>query len=60
MPTQNADRLAHRLRGNGAKPAEGDESRLAAMAADPEVIRELRTIEEDFRVTESDGGLGDT
>ncbi len=53
------DRLTHRLRTNSAKPAESDESRLAAMAADPEVIRELRTIDEDFRATESDG-LGNT
>ncbi len=54
-----SDRLSRRLRRNSAKPAEDFESRLATMAADPEVRRELRRIDEDFRVTESDG-LGDT
>ncbi len=31
------------------------ESQLAAMANDPEIQRELREIEEEFRVTETDG-----
>ena len=49
------DRLTGRLGRNSAKPAENDESRLAAMAADPEIVSELRTIDEDFRATASDG-----
>ncbi len=54
-----ADRLTIRLRKNRVRPAEDAGSRLAAMAADPEVIRELRDIDEDFRATEGDG-LGNT
>ncbi len=49
------DRLTQRLREGTAGPAENDESHLAAMAVDPEIIRELRRIDEDFRPTESDG-----
>ncbi len=49
------DRLARRLRTDNVKPPESKESLLATMAADPEIVRELRTIDEDFRVTESDG-----
>ncbi len=52
------ERLSHRLR-SSPRPAATDENSLAAMAADPEVIRELRTIDEDFQATESDG-LGNT
>ncbi len=52
------DRLTHRLR-SSPRLAETNENSLAAMAADSEVIRELRTIDEDFRATESDG-LGNT
>ncbi len=48
------DRLTHRLR-TSSRPEESNENRLAAMATDPEVIRELRMIDEDFRATESDG-----
>ncbi len=49
------DRLTQRLRKSTAKPVEENDRRLAAMAVDPEVIRELRRIDEDFRPTEGDG-----
>jgi hypothetical protein len=49
------ERLAHRLRLTTVLPQEPLESDLAAMAADPEIQRELRDIEEEFRGTESDG-----
>jgi hypothetical protein len=48
------ERLAHRLRLTTSMPATM-ESELAAMAADPNIQRELRAIEEEFRGTESDG-----
>ena len=44
------DRLNRQLRSARASSAETDESRLAAMAADPEVSRELRAIDEDEHV----------
>jgi hypothetical protein len=50
-----AERLLHRVRlqGQGVRPdlAQG----LAAMAADPEIQRELREIQDEFSATESDG-----
>jgi hypothetical protein len=53
------ERLAHDLRESEAKsciPEQGTlKSQLAAMAADPEVQAELRKIEYEFSVTESDG-----
>jgi hypothetical protein len=49
------DRVSRRLRESRVTRDENDDRSLAAMAADPEVIRELRRIGEDFRPTESDG-----
>ena len=49
------DRLARRIRTDNVRPAESEGNLLANMAADPEIVRELRTIDEDFRVTENDG-----
>ncbi len=49
------DRLARRIRTDNVRPAESAGTLLASMAADPEIVRELRTIDEDFRVTENDG-----
>lgn len=48
------ERLAHRLRASRQSSAELGRQ-LAAMAADPQIARELRAIEEDFLGTESDG-----
>jgi len=50
-----AERLLHRVRLNGgARPPDlGQE--LAAMAADPDIQRELREIQEEFSTTEADG-----
>jgi hypothetical protein len=48
------EQLAHRLR----KTTNGDHdlaSNLAAMAADPEIQKELRKIDAEFRFTEADG-----
>ena len=53
------ERLAHDLRENEARSRIPEQvtlkSQLAAMAADPEVQAELRKIEYEFSVTESDG-----
>jgi hypothetical protein len=46
------DRLAADLRRNNVQKLEIE---LAAMAADPDIRRELRAIEEEFAHTESDG-----
>jgi hypothetical protein len=49
------ERLAHRLR---LAPSTADttlEDDLAAMAADPDIQRELRAIEQEFAGTEGDG-----
>jgi hypothetical protein len=48
------ERLAHRLQRTGTRQSEG-ESELAAMAADPEIIRELRAIDREFAIAEADG-----
>jgi hypothetical protein len=48
------ERIAHRLQGSSGRHF-ADESDLAAMAADPEIRRELRAIDEDFRAAEGDG-----
>jgi hypothetical protein len=48
------ERLVHHLRAaqpSGPTPSEAD---LAAMAADPDIQRELRAIERDFSGTEQD------
>lgn len=53
------ERLAHDLRESEARSRIPEQvtlkSQLAAMAADPEVQTELRKIEYEFSVTESDG-----
>ncbi len=53
------ERLAHDLRESEAKSIIPEQvalkNQLAAMAADPEVQAELRKIEYEFGVTESDG-----
>lgn len=48
------ERIAHRLRSLTASAAE-EEHELAAMAADPEIIRENRAIAGEFALAESDG-----
>ena len=48
------ERLVRRLRKDTTIISATDDE-LAAMAADPEVVRELRTINAEFRVTEMDG-----
>jgi hypothetical protein len=49
------ERVAHRLRqaGNGSRAIAPEQ--LAAMAADPEIQRELREIAAEFSATEMDG-----
>jgi hypothetical protein len=49
------ERLAARVRRQAADRTNGGDAELAAMAADPEIQRELRAIEEEFRVAEVDG-----
>jgi hypothetical protein len=51
------ERLAYRLRESRRSPIDIG-GQLAAMANDPQIIRELRAIEEDFLGTESDGLAG--
>lgn len=48
------ERIAHRLRGVTTS-ADKEEKELAAMAADPEIIRENRAIAREFALAESDG-----
>ena len=48
------ERTARQLQGRSRSRLEV-ESDLAAMAADPEMRRELRAIDEEFRPTETDG-----
>jgi len=48
------ERLARRLRQRGTGEQVALESGLAAMAADPEIQRELREINEEFSPTERD------
>ena len=49
------ERLATRVRQLTTAKNDGVDAELAAMAADPDIQRELRAIEEEFRVTEADG-----
>ena len=49
------ERLAHRLRDSSRESEASRERDLAAMAADPEIQRELAAIREEFAVTEGDG-----
>ena len=46
--------MARRLRDRSPRSSE-TERLLAAMAADPEVVAELESIDREFRVTEMDG-----
>ncbi len=48
------ERMARQLRDSSARFSEA-EGQLAAMAADPEIVREVRAIDEEFRSTEMDG-----
>jgi hypothetical protein len=49
------ERLVHRLRLTVSGPRDAWESGVSAMAADPEVQRELAGINAEFAATESDG-----
>ena len=49
------ERLVHRLRKKTTAKQTAWQKDLAAMAADPEMQRELRKIHEEFRCTEADG-----
>ena len=49
------ERLAHRMREESTAGEATRESELAAMAADPEIQREVRSIAEEFSATEGDG-----
>ena len=48
------ERLVRRIREEASTVSATDEE-LAAMAADPEILRELRALDSEFRVTEMDG-----
>ena len=48
------EQLAHRIRENTLKQSVWD-NQLAAMAADPEIQRELQKISEEFAFAEADG-----
>jgi hypothetical protein len=49
------ERLLHRMRVNGGPQSAALAQELAAMAADPDVRRELRAIQEEFAPAEEDG-----
>jgi hypothetical protein len=49
------ERLIRRLRNKSRRKKDLWEDDLVAMSADPEVQRELRRIDEEFRCTEADG-----
>jgi hypothetical protein len=49
------ERLVQRLRSRSAVERKGWEEDLVAMAADPDIQREIRQIDAEFRVTERDG-----
>ena len=49
------EHLAHELRVHPAGSRKRFEENLVAMAADPDIQRELREIEAEFATTESDG-----
>jgi hypothetical protein len=49
------ERLAHRLRQNLKAPQESWEAGLSAMAADPQMQRELSRIDSEFSAAEADG-----
>lgn len=49
------EQLAHSLRESKLKEKAILENQLAAMASDPEIQSELKKIDEEFVITESDG-----
>jgi hypothetical protein len=49
------ERLIRRLRHKSRKKVDLSEDDLDALAADPDIQRELRRIDEEFRCTEADG-----
>lgn len=49
------ERLVHRIKENTLKGSEDADNQLAQMAADPDIERELREIEREFALAESDG-----
>ena len=49
------ERIIHRLRRKDMKEESILDSQVAAMASDPEIQMELRKINDEFAVTESDG-----
>jgi hypothetical protein len=49
------ERLVHHLRQSLAAPQESWEAKLPAMAADPQMQRELRRIDSEFSAAEADG-----
>jgi hypothetical protein len=53
------ERLAHYIRTNAARQQQWVEGQLAAMAADPDIRREMDQIQAEFSDTELDG-LTDT
>jgi hypothetical protein len=59
LPTQIQlallERLVHCIRAKGATVDEHFSTDVAAMAADPQIIREIRQIDAEFHDTENDG-----
>jgi hypothetical protein len=53
------ERVSHELRSAAFADPEIMAERLAAMAADPDIQREIRQIEEEFSVAEADGLAAD-
>jgi hypothetical protein len=49
------EQLARKVRGSRPKRRPLRKENLAAMAADPQILAELRKIDEEFRGTEADG-----
>lgn len=49
------ERLVHRVNESALKRRSESEQQLAIMAADPEIQRELRSIEQEFSYAEADG-----
>ena len=59
LPTESQlsllERLVHHLRQNLEAPQESWEAELSAMAADPQMQRELSRIDSEFNAAEADG-----
>ncbi|MGR3174071.1 MAG: hypothetical protein ACUZ8N_05675 [Candidatus Scalindua sp.] len=49
------ERIVHRLRKNNIKERSNLDNQLAAMAHDPEIQEEMRRIEKEFALTETNG-----